>query len=268
MKEFALKLLDEGGLFLIHLTLAILVLVLGMKLVTWLSTHPTPLQKRIAPKIDPNTRSYVGNASMLLGRLLVLVLAALVLGISRSVLITLFGSAAVTVGLALQGSLTNLAGGMMLMFFRPFRIGDYITAGGNEGTVVRLTAFYTTIRTIDNRLVILPNGALTNDTLINCTAEEKRMVQVPVSASYSSDIEKVERVLLETAIGHPSVLLDPEPMVIMTGHGASSVNYELRAWVPTPKYIIARSELFACVKAAFDRENIEIPFPQLDIHQK
>lgn len=266
MAEFITTLTKELIPFGLHLLYAIIIVAVGLKAARWLSNRIK--RTRLMQRIDPSVASFISTSSLLVFRILVLVIAALIVGIPGSAFITLFGSAGVAVGLALQGSLSNLAGGLMLLFFRPFSVGDYIKTGSDEGTVKQISAFYTTILTLDNRRVILPNGELTNARLINYSAEPTRMLDLAFSVSYDSDAAHVRSVLLACAAENPHVLSEPAPAAPMTAHGDSAITFNLRVWVAKENYGAARFALMESVKTAFDREGISIPYPQMDIHMK
>ena len=266
MDEFTTRLLNGLAQFGLHFLYAVAVIAVGFRLIKLLSKRIQKL--KLLKRIDPSVASFISTSSTLVLRIAVLVTASLVLGIPGSAFITLFGSAGVAIGLALQGSLSNLAGGLMLLFFRPFGIGDYIKAGDHEGTVKQISAFYTTILTVDSKRVILPNGALTNSTLINYSAEATRMLDLSFSVSYDSDPAKVRAILLAQAMANPMVLPEPAPIAPMTRHGDSALVFNLRAWVATENYKPAEFALLESVKLAFDREGISIPYAQMDVHMK
>lgn len=266
MNEITAKLINQLAQFGLHLLYAVAIVAVGLRLVKLLSRR---IQKsRLLTRIDPSVASFISTSSALVLRIAVLVTASLVLGVPGSAFITLFGSAGVAVGLALQGSLSNLAGGLMLLFFHPFGVGDYIKTGDHEGTVKQISAFYTTIVTVDSKRVILPNGALTNGTLINYSAESTRMLDLPFSVAYDSDPAQVRRILLEQATLNPLVLPDPAPVAPMTCHGDSALVFNLRAWVASDSYKAAEFALLESVKLAFDREGVSIPYAQMDVHMK
>lgn len=250
----------------LHLLYALIILGVGMRLVKPLCRRFA--NSRLIAHLDPSTANFLCNSSRLVLRAAVIVIAALVLGIPGSAFITVFGSAGVAIGLALQGSLSNLAGGLMLMFFRPFNVGDFIKTGDHQGTVQHISMFYTTILSPDNSRIVLPNGALTNDTLINFSAESKRQIILPFSVSYDSDPELVRRILLEEAQNNPLVIQDPAPVAPMTAHGDSALEFTLRVWTAKENFGNAKFALLESVKQAFDREGISIPYPQMDIHMK
>ena len=266
MSEFTTVLTDQLIGFGLHLLYAILIVAVGLRAAGWLSGRIKRM--KLMRRIDPSVAGFVTNTASLALRVLVLVTAALVLGVPGSAFITLFGSAGVAVGLALQGSLSNLAGGLMLLFFRPFSVGDYIKTGDSEGVVQQISAFYTTILTVDNKRVVLPNGELTNNRLVNFSAEPRRMLDLSFSVAYESDPAQVRSVLLKCAAENPMVLDDTAPIAPMTGHGDSALQFSLRAWVARENYKPAEFALLEAVKLAFDREGIQIPYPQMDVHMK
>ena len=266
MPELTSALAGEAVQLVLHVIYALIIIFVGFRVVKQLSWHIEGM--KLLTRIDPNVSSFIMTSSSLLLRFVVLALAAWALGIPGSVFITLFGSAGVAIGLAMQGSLSNLAGGLMLLIFHPFRVGDYIRAGENEGTVHQISAFYTTIITVDNKSIVLPNGTLTNSTLVNFSAESTRLLMLPFSVSYDCDCEQVRRILLDVAGQVPMVLTDPAPTAPMTAHDASAIVFTLHAWVACENYKPAKYELLERVKIAFDRENISIPYPQMDVHMK
>lgn len=264
--EITSKLVNDLIQLGLHLLYGVVFIIVGFKAAKWLARRIKRM--KLMQRIDPNVASFIGTSSLLVLRILVLVIAALIIGIPGSAFITLFGSAGVAIGLALQGSLSNLAGGLMLLFFRPFSVGDYIKTQSDEGTVKQISAFYTTILTLDNRRIVLPNGELTNSRLINYSAEPTRMLDLAFSVSYESNPSHVRSVLLACATENPHVLSEPAPVALMTAHGDSSITFNLRAWVAKENYGAARFALMENVKIAFDREGISIPYPQMDIHMK
>lgn len=264
ISDFFNKTLVDVGQFFLHVVYAVLIIVVGFRLIRLLSRRMA--QGRLAARLNPGVSGFLSNTLTLLMRVGVLVAAALVVGVPGSAFITLFGSAGVAIGLALQGSLSNMAGGLMLLFFHPFVVGDYIKTGENEGTVTQISAFYTSIQTIDNKRIVLPNGSLTNSTLVNFSAEPTRMLDLSFSVGYDSDPAQVRRILLEQATANPMVLPDPAPIAPMTRHGDSALVFNLRAWVARENYKPAEYALLESVKVAFDREGISIPYPQLDVH--
>jgi small conductance mechanosensitive channel len=180
--------------------------------------------------------------------------------------VALLASAGLAVGLALQGSLANLAGGVLIMALRPFRVGDFIEAAGYSGTVEQIQIFYTYLRTPDNRRVIIPNAQLSNSSGINYSTNPTRRLDFIFSTSYDSDINTVKEVLSRVTGEHPSVLEDPKPQIVLGEHGDSGLNYFVRVWVDRTDYWPTRFDILEKVKIEFDKAGIEIPYQQIDIH--
>ena len=190
-------------------------------------------------------------------------------GVKESSVAALLGTAGVTIGLALQGGLENLSGGVMLLLFKPFQVGDYIIqdqAGGTEGTVYKVEMFYTTLITIDNKHVIIPNGKLSNSTIINVTAQNLRNLEIKVGISYDSDIKKAKKLLQHILQEDPGTKSDKDMLVFVDELADSAVVMGLRVWVPTDKYWKIKWRLNEKIKESFDANGISIPYPQMDVH--
>ena len=188
------------------------------------------------------------------------------LGIQTTSLITVFGSAALAVGMSLQGSLSNFAGGVLILIFKPFKVGDYIVVGNYEGTVRTIEILYTKLTTVDNKVVMLPNGTLSNSDIVNVGAEDFRRLDIEMSIGYSSDL-KLAKTLLNTIVNNnPAVIKDRDIKVIVKSLDESCVTLETRVWVKTEDYWDTRFTLLEEYKAEFDKNGIEIPFNQMDVH--
>lgn len=199
--------------------------------------------------------------------LLVVIVAALdQLGVNTTSLIALIGAAGLAVGLALQGSLQNFAAGVMLTIFRPFKAGDYVEAGGTGGTVEAITIFTTTLRTPDNREVIVPNGSIYSGTITNFSARPTRRIDLVFGVSYGDDLKKAKEVIGQILSQDERILDDPEPLIAVAELGDSSVNFYVRPWVNSGDYWAVRFDLTEKIKLAFDENGISIPFPQMDVH--
>lgn len=181
------------------------------------------------------------------------------LGIQTTSLITVFGSAALAVGMSLQGSLSNFAGGVLILIFKPFKVGDYIVVGNYEGTVRTIEILYTKLTTVDNKVVMLPNGTLSNSNIVNVGAEDFRRLDIEMSIGYSSDL-KLAKTLLNTIVNNnPAVIKDRDIKVIVKSLDESCVTLETRVWVKTEDYWDTRFTLLEEYKAEFDKNGIEIP---------
>ncbi|MDY4741504.1 MAG: mechanosensitive ion channel family protein, partial [Lachnospira sp.] len=190
------------------------------------------------------------------------------LGFQTTSLLTLFGSAALAIGMSLQGSLSNFAGGILILIFKPFKVGDYIVVGDKEGTVKSIEILYTRITTIDNKVIMLPNGTLSNSSIVNVGAENTRRVDIEIGIGYSSDIPTAKRLLEDVVTKEPGVLKDKDINVVVKRLDESCVTLETRAWVNTADYWNVRFNLLEKYKSIFDENGIEIPFNQLDVHMK
>ncbi len=189
-------------------------------------------------------------------------------GVDAASIVALLGSAGVAIGLAVQGSLSNLAGGVLILLLKPFVVGDYIceSATGREGTVTEIQVFYTRLATPDNRIIVLPNGTLANTSIVNVTAAQCRRVDLSVGISYRADLKKAKEVLLRVLEEDPDVKKDRERVVFVEELAASSVNLGVRCWFDNGAYWEGRWRVTENCKLALDRAGIEIPFPQMDVH--
>ncbi|MEG1409933.1 MAG: mechanosensitive ion channel [Terrisporobacter sp.] len=181
-------------------------------------------------------------------------------------LAAIMASAGVAIGLALQGSLSNFAGGFIILLLRPFKVGDYIQAAGFEGGVEQIGVFYTSLLTVDNKVVLIPNGTLSNGSLINYSAKETRRVDLVFAAGYECDILKVRRVLKEVVDKNNEILDYPEPFVGLSEQAIHSLNFAVRVWVKTEDYWNVYFDLLEQVKIRFDEEGIKIPYQQMNLH--
>ena len=250
----------------IKLLQAIVVLLIALKVISaikkWLKKSPK------LDKMDPGIRTFLTSfVTIGLYAVLVIVMATL-LGIPATSLITILASAGVAVGLALQGALSNFAGGLMLLLFRPFKVGDYIEASGEAGTVAEITVVYTVLLTPDNKRITIPNGGLTNAVIENYSAEELRRVDLTISADYSNDMEQVKALMTKLAEEHPLALAEPAPQVRVKEHGQDGLTYVVRTWCKSEDYWTVYFDMTESIKKAFDENGIKIPYPQMDVHLK
>lgn len=245
------------------LTLALLTLFIGW----WLISRLTQRIGRLlgARSIDRSLTSFIGSLANVALKVMLLISVASMVGVETTSFIAALGAAGLAVGLALQGSLANFAGGVLILLFRPFRVGDWIEAQGVSGSVDNIQIFHTVLKTGDNKTVIVPNGSLSNGTIINYSREERRRVEVLVGIDYSSNIQRAREVLLDIA-RDPRVHADPAPVVWVAGLADSSVNLSLRVWVNTADFWPVTFEFTEQVKLRFDEAGIVIPFPQRVVH--
>ena len=243
---------------------AIIILLVGMKCVKaftkWLKSSPK------LDKLDSSLRSFLVSFSKIVLYVVLVITIAMILGVPTTSFITILASCGVAVGLALQGSLSNFAGGLMILFFKPFKVGDFIEASGETGTVAEISVVYTELLTLDNRRVTMPNGALTNSVIKNYSSEELRRVDLAFNVAYNSDMEKIKTVIGDVITAHPQALKDPAPFVRLSEQSDSSLVYTVRIWCNNADYWTVYFDVMEGVKAAFDKNGISIPYPQMDVH--
>lgn len=216
-------------------------------------------------KLDITVSKFFANAARWL-LLAMAVLACLeIFGVKTTSFAALIGAAGLAIGLGFQGSLSNLASGIMLLIFRPFKVGDVINVAGQTGKVDEIELFTTTIDTSDNRRIILPNSSIFGSTIENMTYHGKRRIDIAIGVDYAADIDTTRRVLLEAASGVPGRLPADEPAVILSDLGASAVNWQVQLWARTDQFGGVKQAAVQAVKEALDGAGIGIPFPQLDI---
>jgi small conductance mechanosensitive channel len=247
--------------------------VLGAIVVLIVGRIAAGLVRKMIGKITQRagTDPTVGKFAQSLGYYLVMVFAGLAalgnFGVQTASVVAVLGAAGFAVGFAMQGSLANFAAGVMLLIFRPFRIGDLIEAGGVTGIVKDMTLFTTVLNSLDNIRIIVPNGKVFGDTIKNVTAEPTRRVDMVVGIGYGSSIEKATQVMEGLLAADSRVLRDPAPQIAVFELNDSSVDFVVRPWAKTEDYWDVMFDFKRQVKEAFDRQGIEIPFPQRVVHQ-
>ncbi|MDH2200360.1 mechanosensitive ion channel family protein [Ectopseudomonas oleovorans] len=245
------------------LTLAVITLLIGWWLISRLTSSIESMLA--ARKVDRALSSFIGSLVSIVLRILLLISVASMIGVETTSFIAMIGAAGLAIGLALQGSLANFAGGVLIMLFRPFRAGDWIEAQGVSGSVDSIQIFHTTLKTGDNKVVIVPNGSLSNGHITNYSREPRRRADINIGIDYSSDIKKAREVLLEIA-QDPRVHVDPAPVVFVTGLGDSAVNLSLRVWVATGDFWPVTFAFTELAKERLTEAGIGIPFPQRVVH--
>lgn len=250
--------------FIFSAICALVFILLGFKLSSWLVK--VLKKSKGFQKLDDSLESFIASFISIALKILVVVIAATIVGIDVTALSAVIATFGVTVGLALQGSLSNLVGGLMILFFRPFKVGDFIDNHSDSGTVREIGIFYTTLATPDNKRITIPNGLLSNATVVNVSAESTRRVDMEFSVAYNSDIDKVLKVMRTVTEANSKVLKDPAPFVALLRQDASALVFVVRAWVDSANYWDVYFYLCENMKKAFDTTGIEIPFDQLDVH--
>ena len=264
LEEVIKNLSVKSSDLVVKIILALIVMIIGYRIISIIERRLKKPGK--FNKLDANAKGFIISFATISLKVLLIIIVLSIVGVPMASIVTIVGSCAVAIGLALQGGLSNIAGGLMLLIFKPFKVGDYISSNGFDGTVKTITIFYTTIVTVDNKVVQLPNGNLSNSNIINYSANEKRRVGIDVSVAYSSDIDKVKEVLNKIINAHELILPEEDKFVRLRIHGESALVFTLRVWVKTSDYWTVYFDLMESIKKEFDKNHIEIPFNQLDVH--
>ena len=249
---------------IVKIVLCALIYVIGKKLIAKLVRIVRAMLDK--SHVSPGAATFVVSMLKIILYLTLILGIAMQFGLKESSVAALVASGGVAIGLALQGGLSNLAGGFLILLFQPFQIGDYILTQGQEGTVQKIEILYTTLHTIDNRKVIVPNGNLANNVIVNVTAADRRKLEITVGISYEDSIQTAKAVLQRLLTEHPLVLHDQEAQVFVAELGESSVVLGVRCWVKTDQYFPVLWQLNEQIKEAFDEAGIHIPYPQMDVH--
>ena len=257
---------EQAFYFLIRLAAAGLLLFIGSKLIKFLMNRFK--RSKLYQKMDPGLASFMASGSRIVLYIILILMCFGVLGIETASFLALFTSGGVAIGLAFQGAVTNLAGGVMILLFHPFRVGDYIETTEIAGTVNAISVLYTVVLTPDNKRVTVPNGSLTNAAITNYSAVGQRRVELTFSVSYDCDIDKVKQILLSVAESDPKSLKGPAPLARLKTQSASSLDFVLRVWCAPENYCDLYFDLNENVKKALDEAGMEIPFPQMDVHMR
>ena len=261
--NFLKELVTTAGLRILY---AALIIIIGLKLVKFFAKRCE--KAKWYRRIDKSVAHFIVSSVNVILKVLIFVSAALVLGVPATSFVAILTSAGVAIGLALQGSLSNFAGGLMILIFKPFRVGDYIESAEVSGTVQDISIFYTVLITPDNKTIHCPNGALSNTHVTNYSEQETRRVDIPVSVSYDADVQTVKRLLLETAATNTMILPEQPPFVRLSECADSSLDFTVRVWCKNADYWTVKFDLTESIQAALVTAGIEIPYPQMDIHVK
>ena len=248
----------------VNLLLAVVGLILGL-LVIGRITHI--LRVRLETRdTDASLMSFLVPLVKVTLQILLIVSIISVLGFEVTSLVAVIGAATFAVGLALQGSLANFAGGVLLILLKPFQVGDFIEAAGFAGTVQEIQVFHTILNTADNRRIVIPNGNLSNTSTVNFSVNPTRRINFEFGVGYEDDINLVKDTLQGIADEHPLILREPAPQIVLAEHGDSAVVYYMRVWCQRQDYWTIYFEVLETAKRQFDAAGINIPYPQMDVH--
>ncbi len=264
-QKYADIIIERGAEFGLNLVLALLIFWVGKRIARWV----TNLVVKALERNDADAE-LIGFLQSLVywGLFAVVIIAALAqLGVQTASFIAVIGAAGLAVGLALQGSLSNFAAGVLILILRPFRVDDFVDVAGESGSVKRIHIFTTELRTPDNKCVIIPNARVLDSNIVNYTSTGRRRVDMSFGVGYGEDLDKVRSLLTELVEKDERVLSEPEPVIAVHTLADSSVNFIVRPWVKTDDYWPFYWEMTESVKNVFDSNNIEIPFPQRVVHK-
>ena len=243
---------------------ALIVLIVGLFLI---SIIRGALKRRFEKRdMEPSLRKFLQSMVSILLKIMLFIAVAGMLGVEMTSFIAILGALGFAVGMALSGTLQNFAGGVMLLLFKPFKTGDYIEAQGYAGTVSEIQLFNTILKTPDNRTIIIPNGGLSTNSMVNYSTESRRRVDFVFGIAYGDDVDKARKVLVKLVNDDTRILKDPEPFIVVSELADSSVNLVVRVWAESADYWGIHFDLIENVYKTFDKEGLNIPFPQMDVH--
>ncbi len=267
IEKFVDSAIAYAPMLISSLVSAALVLFLGL----WLIRMVRKLVDRIFVKrdIEPSIRTFLGNLINWVLKVMLFIVVVSQLGVQTSTFIAVIGAAGLAIGMSLQGSLSNFAGGVLILLFKPFRVGDYISSStGVDGTVKVIDIFNTKLVTPQNQLVVIPNGELSNSNITNYTELGTRRTWFDIGVSYEADLRKAKTILLDIIHNNEHAFSDPAPDVVVTNLGDSAINLSIRVTTKNENFWTMQEQLLISCKEALDNAGIEIPFPQMDFHIK
>lgn len=250
--------------YAVNLISALLILFIGNLIVKGIANGVAKVLRK--KKMDDAVVEFLHSLVRYLLFVIVLIAALGRLGVQTASVVAVIGAAGLAIGLALQGSLSNFAAGVLIVSFRPFKSGDYVEIGGVAGSVESIQIFSTVLKTPDNKMVVVPNGSVIGSPITNYSRHATRRIDYVIGVSYDADLKKTKEVLTRVVAAEPRVLKDPEPTVGVVALADSSVNFVVRPWVNTEDYWGVYFDLLQAIKEELDKENIGIPYPQMDVH--
>jgi small conductance mechanosensitive channel len=250
--------------FVIRLLVALVIFYVGRTIARALQRGLRRVME--AQEVDKILQTFVCNLAYWTLMVFVIIAAINQIGVQTTSLIAVMGAAGLAVGLALQGSLSNFAAGVLIVVFRPYRVGDWVEAAGISGSVEQVQILTTVLKTGDNKQIIVPNSQIMNSIITNYSANETRRVDLVIGVSYDDDLDKVRKTVQELVDADERILKDPACTIAVGQLGDSSVNFFVRPWVKTADYWVVMFDLTEAIKKRFDQEGISIPFPQRDVH--
>lgn len=264
MNDIIVKIKELLALYGLKVVAAIAILIFGIIAAKIIRSILRKVLKK--SKVDITLVSFLSSLVYAMVVVFVIIAGLGQLGVQTASFVAIIGAAGLAIGLALQGSLANFAAGVLMVIFKPFKVGDYIEGGGISGSVTEISIFTTVMKSVDNKKIIVPNAKIIGDNIINYTAEERRRIDIVASVSYKDDIDGVKGVLKDIIEGDERILKEPAPIIGVLKMADSSIDFAVRPWVKTSDYWDVFFYLNETIKKRFDKEGISIPFPQQDVH--
>ncbi len=267
MSEFNVLLqssMDLLGQYIPKVVGAILALIIGFRVIKLLSGYFEKLMDK--RDFEISLKKFFANIFGIILKVLLIVSVISMLGIHTTSFIAILGAAGLAVGLALQGSLANFAGGVLLLINKPFVVGNFVSINGLSGTVDSISIIYTILKTPDNKTIVIPNGTVSNSSITNFSAEKQRRLDLTIGIGYGDDIKKAKQILDELIQNDSRVLKEPAPVIAVAELADSSVNFTVRMWCEATDYFALMWDMLETIKLTFDEKGINIPFPQTDVH--
>ncbi len=259
-------LLTHGLNLLFNIGKIIIVIVVGLIVISIITKA---IKKALdKSKLDDTLKPFLTKLANFALKVILVIIAIEIGGIDASALIAVFATASLAVGLAFQGALANFAGGLIILVFRPYKVGDVVNINGFQGQVTAIEVIATKLTTVDNQEIVIPNGVAANSTITNITVNNLRRVDFTFGVAYESDLKKVKQIITNVVNSHEKVLKDPAPFVRLGEQADSSLNYIVRLWTKTPDYWDVHFDIIEQITDAFNDHGISIPYPQIDLHQK
>ncbi len=250
--------------YIVKFLVAILLFFVGFKIIKFLKVKLNNYMNK-STRLDPTLKSFITSFTNIALEIFLFIIVIKIAGLPTTGFVTMLGAVSFAAGLAFQGSLSNFAGGLLILFLKPIKVGEFIEVLGFSGTVKAINIITTELTTLDNKVIIIPNSKVSNSTITNFSREETRRVDLEFSVSYDSDIDKVKKVILDEINKLENIILEPEPFVAISQYGDSAIIFIARVWTKSETYWNVHFALLENVKKAFDKEKIDIPYNVLDI---
>lgn len=264
MEEILIYVKSMAYQYGLKILIAIVIFAVGKYIARFLKMMVTKLLEK--GKVEKTLTTFISSLVYYLALAFVVIAALGQVGVQTASLVAILGAAGLAVGLALQGSLANFAAGVLIILFKPFKVGDFIEAGGATGTVRKITIFTTELVSPDNKIITVPNSSVMGGNITNFSAEDKRRLDLVIGVGYNDSLDEVKKILTSILSEHKKILKSPEPTIGVLELADSSVNFAVRPWVKTGDYWTVYFELMETIKKKFDEHNISIPYPQMDVH--